>query len=288
MTPRPAKTPRPDDRLASLPCALSIAGSDSGGGAGIQADLRAFAWFSVFGLTAITAVTAQNPRQVADVHIVPAANLFEQIEAVFAEFAIGAVKTGMLANAAGVRAATRAVARHESTPLVLDPVMAATSGARLLEADAAEILEAELLPRATIVTPNLPEAEILLGRPLRSPQACVDAARELAERCRGFAMIKGGHSDAVSVDWVSDGERVWRLSSPKVSARTTHGTGCALSAAAAACLARGLEPLEALHRAKAYVYGSLKSCRRIGPDIWGLVPPDVLPLSEVVIEPVAV
>ena len=279
--------PAPHISEGLVPCALTIAGSDSGGGAGIQADLRAFSYFGVFGLTAITAVTAQNPHVVESVEILPVEAVADQIQAVFAAFAVGVMKTGMLATAATVRATARAAARYDSVPLVLDPVMVATSGASLLASDAVVILASELMPRATVLTPNLPEAEVLLDRPLRSPRDLPEAARDLGKKCAGLAVVKGGHSAEVAVDWVSDGVSVWRMSSPVAPARTTHGTGCSLSAAVAACLARGDPPLEALRKAKAYVFGTLSACRQAGENTWVMTPPRVLPIESVRVDPVS-
>jgi len=261
---------------------MTIAGSDSGGGAGIQADLHAFSFFDVFGVTAVTAVTAQNPKQVVAVHPLPPEAVLQQIQAVFAEFRVGAVKTGMLFNGEIVRVVARALARHPDVPVVVDPVMVATSGGRLLLDDAVAALREQLLPRARIVTPNLPEAEALAGAALRTPQEIADAALGLARRCDAVVVIKGGHrADEAAVDVASDGGRVWTLVSPRVPAASTHGTGCSFSAALAACLAAGDDPLLALRKAKAYVYAALRSCVRVGPDVWARQRPANLPLHDI-------
>ena len=267
---------------AAWPVALTIAGSDSGGGAGIQADLRAFRHLGVFGTAALTAVTAQNPKGVIDVHAVPPGSVTKQAEAVFAEFWVGAVKTGMLFSSELIYAVAHSLDAHREIPLVVDPVMVATSGARLLREDAVEALCTTLLPRASWITPNIPEAEIITGRALSLAADRQGAALELAARFGCAVMLKGGH--AVSdraVDFVSDGDRCWRLSSPAVQAPTTHGTGCSLSAALAACLAKGHSPLEACRAAKAYVLGSLQQCRRVGRDAWALDPPAELVADQV-------
>jgi hydroxymethylpyrimidine/phosphomethylpyrimidine kinase len=263
-------------------CALTVAGSDSGGGAGIQADLQAFSYFGVFGTCAITAVTAQNPAAVTDVAPVPPPSVRAQIDAVVAAFAVGAIKTGMLFSAEIIDAVAEALAAHAGIPLVVDPVMVATSGARLLRPDAVESLGRRLLPAASLTTPNLPEAEILLGRDLRDPDGIPSAARDLAREYGVTVLLKGGHTaGGDAVDVLSDGDSLWELRSPRVSAATTHGTGCSLSAAIAACLACGDAPLEAARRAKAYVLGRLRACRRVGPRSWGASAPECLPLGEV-------
>jgi hydroxymethylpyrimidine/phosphomethylpyrimidine kinase len=259
-----------------------VAGSDSGGGAGIQADLAAFAYFEVFGTTAITAVTAQNPTEVTAIRALSPGIVAAQIEAVFAAFAVGAVKTGMLFDADIIRAAAGALARRSRIPLVVDPVMVATSGARLLRDDAIRCLREELLPLAAVITPNLPEAEILAGRPLDSRERVRDAALALAREFEATVMIKGGHAEGAEAwDIVSDGRRIQELAAPRAAAPGFHGTGCSLSAAAAALLARGEAVPEALRRAKAYVLGRLRRSIRVGPETWGMAPPAMLPLADI-------
>ena len=265
-----------------LPVALTIAGSDSGGGAGIQADLRTFRHLGAFGTCALTAVTAQNPKGVTDVHVVPPESVVKQVEAVFAEFWVGAVKTGMLFSSELIRAVAGALERHRSVPLVVDPVMVATSGARLLREDAVESLCQALLPQASLITPNLPEAEILAGRRLSSRDERRDAAAQLSARFGCAVMLKGGHvvSDR-AVDLFCDDGLCRQLASAAVRAPTTHGTGCSLSAAVAAGLARGQSPLEACRAAKAYVLGSLRCCRRVGRDAWAMEPPPGVDAGQV-------
>jgi hydroxymethylpyrimidine/phosphomethylpyrimidine kinase len=274
---------RPDDAsVDEWPVALSIAGSDSGGGAGIQADLAAFAYFQVFGTTAVTAVTAQNPHDVTAIQAIDADTIAAQIAAVFTAFTVKAVKTGMLFDADIIDAAAAALRARPGTALVVDPVMVATSGARLLRDAAARRLRDALLPLAAVITPNLPEAEILSGRPLDGAAAIRTAARELAREFNAVVMIKGGHAaGGTAVDTVSDGRRLWEMSAPRVSAPGTHGTGCSLSAAAAACLALGTDIPTALHRAKAYVLGRLLRPVRVGPHTWGMAPPADLPLAQI-------
>ncbi len=270
--------------------ALTIAGSDSGGGAGIQADLRAFAQFGVFGTSVITAVTAQNPAGVRGVHAVDAESVLAQLGAVLDAFDVGAAKTGMMFNAEIIRAVAAGLrACPRRFPLVVDPVMVATSGSRLLRDDAADALCRELLPLAAVITPNLPEAEVLCGHAVRSPQEAADAARELAARFGTPVLLKGGHSaEAPGTDLFCErGGALWRLRSPVVAEpASAHGTGCSLSAAAAACLAKGMSTLEALRHAKAYVYGALCGGVRVGQGTFAMWPAERLPLDEIVVEKV--
>lgn len=221
------------------PRLLTIAGSDSGGGAGIQADLKTFEAFGVFGTTAITAVTAQNTRGVTAVAVLDPVMIGAQIRAVCEDLAPDACKTGMLANAAGVLATADALRETGLEPVVVDPVMVATSGDRLLEEDALEALREALLPLAALVTPNLPEAELLLGRSIPDVGALGDAARALVDLGPGAALLKGGHlpgPEVVDVAW--DGVELREFRSPRIETTSTHGTGCTLSAAIAAGLAR--------------------------------------------------
>ena len=274
--------------FSKKPVALTIAGSDSGGGAGVQADLRAFGYFGVFGTSVITAVTAQNPRGVRGVHAVDPANVRAQMDAVLEAFEVGGIKTGMLFSAEIIRSVADGLRAQAGAgrqiPLVVDPVMVATSGSRLLREDAAAALCRELLPLAMVITPNLPEAEMLCGRPVRSAQDAAAAARELAARFGTAVLLKGGHNpETPGTDLFCDREGVlWCLCSPNLANPVSaHGTGCSLSAAAAACLAQGMVPLEALRYAKAYVYGALQSGVRVGPDTFAMWPPERLPLDEI-------
>lgn len=234
------KTPTP--RKPTLPFALTIAGSDSGGGAGIQADLRAFASQSVFGLSALTAVTAQNSTAVTAVKVMPPALVSAQVDALLADFPVHAVKTGMLANAAIIRAVARHAATDPRRPWVVDPVMIASSGAALLDPQAVGALRRQLLPRASLLTPNLPEAETLLGRRIRHANDLAEAAQALRELGPGAVLLKGGHlpgSEVVDIYCDLHGLRSYRA--PKQRLRG-HGTGCALASLVAARLAWG-EPM---------------------------------------------
>nr|7R8Y_A Chain A, Phosphomethylpyrimidine Kinase [synthetic construct]7R8Y_B Chain B, Phosphomethylpyrimidine Kinase [synthetic construct] len=248
-----------------MPVALTIAGSDSGGGAGIQADLKTFSALGVYGMSVITAVTAQNTLGVQGVHDIPPELVAAQIDAVFEDLRVDAVKTGMLSNAEIVEAVAEALRRYGVRPLVVDPVMVAKSGDPLLAPDAVEALKERLFPLATIITPNLPEAEVLLGRPIRTEEEMEEAARRLLALGPKAVLLKGGHLEGEeAVDLLADGEGIHRFSAPRVQTRNTHGTGCTLSAAIAAHLARGHDLPEAVREAKAYLTGAIKAAPSIG------------------------
>jgi hydroxymethylpyrimidine/phosphomethylpyrimidine kinase len=244
-------------------CALSIAGSDSGGGAGVQADLKTFAAHGVHGLSAIAALTAQNPRGVTAVHMPPADFLRAQIDACFEDFEIGAVKLGMLADAGIVHAVADALARHRPRWIVLDPVMVATSGARLLDADAVNALRTRLLPLASLVTPNIPEAEALLGHAIADGQAADAALAELLDLGANAALLKGGHlSEGGDVhDRYADRDGRANFRHPRLSIRA-QGTGCTLAAAVTANLCAGATLLKTCEAATDYVRGALEHAYR--------------------------
>jgi hydroxymethylpyrimidine/phosphomethylpyrimidine kinase len=239
------------------PVALTIAGSDSGGGAGIQADLKSFAANGVFGTSAITALTAQNTRGVLGVHPVPAAFVVAQVEAVLADLPVAAVKTGMLATAETVRAVAELAAAGRLPKLVVDPVMVSSSGDRLLEPAAERLYVEALLPHATVLTPNLREAQVLLDSTIRTLADQHEAARALGALGPSVVVVKGGHAvedtgdDAVDV--VFDGTATRELRAPRIDTPNNHGTGCSFASATAAGLARGLDVAEAVEAAKAYV-----------------------------------
>ena len=242
------------------PAVLTIAGSDSGGGAGLQADLRVLAAHGVHGVTAVTAVTAQNSRAVAAVEPVSPRMVAAQVRAVFDEFEIGAVKTGMLATAAVVEAVCEALEAHPGPPLVVDPVIAATSGRRLLDEDAVAVVRDRLLKRTRVVTPNRFEAEVLAAQPVASVDDARRAAAGIRARGAAAAIVTGGHFDtAESVDVLDDGGVVVELRGPRIAGRQTRGTGCTFSAAIAAGLAAGLPLAEAAARAKRYVEGAIRN-----------------------------
>ena len=239
--------------------ALTIAGSDSGGGAGIQADLKTFAAFGVYGTSAITAVTAQNTTGVTAWAAMDAELVEAQIEAVAGDFAVAAVKTGMLATAAIVEAVAATVAALELPNLVVDPVMVAKGGHRLLDDDAVHTVRSELLPRALIVTPNIPEAEVLSGTSIRSLDDMRRAARDIRRLGPTVVVVKGGHLEGdASIDVVCGEGEEFELSGPRVVTRHTHGTGCTFSAAIAAGLALGRTVSEALRDARAYLQGAIE------------------------------
>lgn len=247
------------------PRALTIAGSDSGGGAGIQADLKTFAAFGVYGTSAITTLTAQNTLGVSGVHVVPAEFVTAQIEAVVSDIGCDAVKTGMLATSAIVEAVVAAVEALDLPNLVVDPVMIAKSGDRLLDADAVHAVRASLLKVARVVTPNIPEAEALAGMSIQSRGDMREAARRIAALGPGAVLVKGGHLpgdevvDLVYVDGVFH-----ELAGPRVEGRHTHGTGCTLAAAVAAGLARGEDLVASAEAAKAFVAGAMRHGVNVG------------------------
>lgn len=243
-------------------CCLTIAGSDSGGGAGIQADLKTFAVLGVHGVSAITALTAQNTRGVAAVHPVPAKHLRAELDAVFEDFEVAAVKTGMLGDARAVRCVARELERRKPRWLVVDPVMIATSGARLLDPGAVRVLIERLIPLADVLTPNLPEAEALTGIAIRSAR---DGER-VAERLLGYGakavLLKGGHGRGREVlDRWLDARGALELRHPRLAGQF-HGTGCTLSSALAAELAKGAAPRAAARRAIAFVQRAMRGAFR--------------------------
>lgn len=237
-----------------VPRALTIAGSDSGGGAGLQADLKTFTAFRVYGMSVVTALTAQNTQGVTGIHPVPPAFVRSQIDAVLGDIGADAVKTGMLANAAIIATVARAVRDYRSANLVVDPVMVAQSGGALLEASACDALLSELIPLATITTPNLHEATILSGVEIGSVADMRRAARALVTRGARAVLVKGGHlAGDESVDVFDDGRVVQELRAKRLDTPHTHGTGCQLSAAITAGLARGRPLLDAITTAKHFI-----------------------------------
>ncbi len=243
---------------------LTIAGSDSGGGAGIQADLKTFAAFGVYGMSVVTAVTAQNTREVTAVHEVPPEVVAAQIDAVFDDLGVDGVKIGMLASSSIVEAVAERLGAHVGPPIVLDPVMVAKSGAPLLAADAVEALRQKLLPLATLVTPNLPECERLTGAPVESEEERRRAARTLAQ-CGPAVLVKGGHGNAPELlDLLFDGERFHRFVHSRQKTRSIHGTGCTLSSAVAAGLALGKELPQAVEEAIEYLQGAISAAFPLG------------------------
>lgn len=247
-----------------LPVALTIAGSDSGGGAGIQADLKTFAALGVHGTSAITAITAQNTITVTDIFELPVEIIAAQIDAVLGDFDVRAAKTGMLASSKIIDAVVGAITEHRITNLVVDPVMVAKGGARLLRDDAIDSLRRRLLPLAAVITPNLPEAEVLLGRPVQTLAERRDAARDLVALGARVAVVKGGHAEGDATDVYWDGTDMVELTGSRVMTLNTHGSGCVFSAAITAGLARGLEPLTAVRAAKAFISSAIERALEIG------------------------
>jgi len=246
-------------------CALTIAGSDSGGGAGIQADLKTFAALGVYGASAITAVTAQNTVAVTRVEEISPAMVTAQIDAVLDDIGADAIKTGMLGSAAIVGAVADALARRAPPCLVVDPVMVSKSGAALLRDEAVELLVRRLLPLALVVTPNLPEAARLTGLPVATMDERRAAARAIAATGPRFVVVKGGHAPGDEViDLVYDGREFEEVRGPRIDTRSTHGTGCTFSAAIAAQLALGLEPQAAIRAARDYLTEALRAARAMG------------------------
>ena len=244
--------------------ALTIAGSDSGGGAGIQADLKTFAAHGVYGLSAITAVTAQNTLAVTGVQEIEPALVSAQIAAVVSDFPVGAAKTGMLSSAAIIHAVAKAVDRH-GLRVVVDPVMVAKSGDRLLRPDAVDALREELLPRAALLTPNLPEASDLTGLRVEDEDEMRVAGEKLLEMGARAVLMKGGHLDGDTVvDLFLDGSHAVPFCGNRIRTRATHGTGCTLSAAVAANLALGREMPEAVKRAREYLRTAMLRATPLG------------------------
>ena len=253
-------------KLKSLPIALTIAGSDSGGGAGVQADLKTFTALCCHGTTAITCITAQNPKGVSGIQPIHADMVRKQIESVFAELPPRAVKTGMLFSSEIIRTVADFFAHGKRPTLVVDPVMIATSGAVLLKPSAIRALKRQLLPVATLVTPNLDEAELLTGRKLSSVEDLKQAALEIYERHGCAALVKGGHlklrSEAIDVFY--DGHEMRELTARRVRGVSTHGTGCTYSAAITAHLAHGKTLFSAVELAKRFITTAISQSYKAG------------------------
>ena len=248
----------------TTPIALTIAGSDSSGGAGIQADLKTFAALGVYGASVITALTAQNTRGASGIHAVPAGFVTAQIDAVFSDLHVDAVKIGMAAEFATIDAIAAGLTRWSPKHVVLDPVMVATSGDRLLATEAVDALRTKLMPRASLVTPNLPEAAALLDEPVALDESAIESQgkRLLALGCRAV-LIKGGHGEgAESIDYLVSSGGTIALAAPRVATKNTHGTGCSLSSAIAAGLAKGEDMESAVRNAKAWVHAAIAAADR--------------------------
>jgi len=244
--------------------ALTIAGSDSGGGAGIQADLKTFAALQVYGMSAITAITAQNTLGVSAVQGIDPDVVAAQIRAVVSDIGVGAAKTGMLFSADIIKAVAATLQSVQVPLLVVDPVMVATSGARLLQPEAEASMRQEMLPLATVVTPNLAETEVLVGHQVSSLDEMRAAAEQLVAQGARAVVVKGGHAVTKATDVFYDGNRMELLQGEVIETHNTHGTGCTLSAAICAYLARGATLRDAVRHAKTYITGALRHSLSIG------------------------
>ena len=244
----------------SIPIALTIAGSDSGGGAGIQADLKAFSAHGVYDASVITAITAQNTQTVRSIHYLPQQMIADQIDAVFDDLRVDAVKTGMLGDAHTLAVVAERLKHYQPAKLVIDPVMVAKSGDALLRRNAVELLKRELLPLASLITPNLPEAAVLLD--ISEPQTLAEMAcvvKQLHQLGAAAVLLKGGHLPGTeqATDLFYDGRQLVHLPAPRVATQNTHGTGCTLASAITAGLASGLDCLSAVQQAKTYIHGAI-------------------------------
>jgi hydroxymethylpyrimidine/phosphomethylpyrimidine kinase len=247
-----------------IPKAMTIAGSDSGAGAGIQADLKTFIAHGVYGTSVLTAVTAQNTRAVFAVAEVPEEVVALQIDAVLEDIGTDSAKTGMLSSQSIIETVVDRIAAWGIDKLVVDPVMIAKSGDRLLQTDAVAALRDHLLPLALVATPNIPEAEVLSGRTIINGDQLKDAARAIASMGPRFVVIKGGHREGLPIDLLFDGTYFLEFESKRIQTENTHGTGCTYSAAITAQLARGLEAIEAVNEAKRFVSDALRASYSVG------------------------
>ena len=250
------------------PRAMTIAGSDSGGGAGIQADLKTFAALGVYGTSALTAITAQNTVAVTDVHEIPTSAISAQIDAVLSDIGADAVKTGMLSSSAIIECVVESLGRHAGqlgvSRLVVDPVMVAKSGDSLLRSEAVSALKERLIPLAAVVTPNIPEAETLTGMSIVSDDDVAEAARRIVSMGARAVVVKGGHRDGPATDLYFDGENFREFTSPRFDTPNTHGTGCTFASAVAAGLAQGLTTEDAVGQAKVFVTEAIRASFPIG------------------------
>jgi hydroxymethylpyrimidine/phosphomethylpyrimidine kinase len=254
----------PRQNNVKLPVALTIAGSDSGGGAGIQADLKTFAALGVHGTSALTAITAQNTVTVTDIFELSTRIIRAQIEAVVADMDVAAAKTGMLASSAIIEAVASAIVAHGIRNLVVDPVMVAKGGAVLLRDEAIDALRNTLVPMAAVITPNLPEAEVILGRHITTLADRRQAARDLVALGPRVAVVKGGHAEGDAIDVFWDGTQLVELRAARIATTNTHGSGCVFSAAITAGLAKGQDPLAAVRAAKDFITRAIEQSLELG------------------------
>lgn len=245
--------------------ALTIAGSDSGGGAGIQADLKTFHQFGVYGMSAITAITAQNTLGVSGVYPLPTEAVAHQIREVLRDIGADAAKTGMLFDAAIIRSVAAELALYRNIKLVVDPVMIAKGGAKLLLDEAIEALKKDLLPLAEVVTPNLPEAEVMTGMLIRTPEHMREGAKVIHALGARYVMMKGGHLEGDEVlDILYDGQAFYEIAHERIQTRHTHGTGCTFSAALTAELAKGRPLVQAVETANRFIFEAIKTAPELG------------------------
>ncbi|MFE8700215.1 bifunctional hydroxymethylpyrimidine kinase/phosphomethylpyrimidine kinase [Cytobacillus sp. FJAT-54145] len=244
--------------------ALTIAGSDSSGGAGIQADLKTFSALKVYGMSVITAVTAQNTTGVRSIATIPTNIIQDQMEAVLEDIPVGAVKIGMLSSSHVIKTVVSTLVNVKATNIVLDPVMVSKSGHHLLEYEAVQTLKEDLIPIATIVTPNLPEAEAILGRKILCEEDMKEACQQLNELGPKYVLLKGGHLEGDPVDVLYDGTEFHHFYQERILTKNTHGTGCTLSSAIAAHLAKGNSVVDSVHLAKEYITGAIQHSISIG------------------------
>lgn len=250
--------------MKDVACALTIAGTDPSGGAGIQADLKTFQELKSYGMSVITSVVAQNTTGVQNVHHMPLSMIESQLESVYSDMPIDAVKTGMIANIDMMKMIKKYIIKKE-IPFVIDPVMVATSGDTLINEEARHYLRTHLIPICTIVTPNIPEAEYITGRKIESVSDMKAAAKEIVSSYNAKSvLIKGGHLDGDAVDFLYDGKDMHTFTEKRINTKNTHGTGCTLSAAITAYLSQGLHLVEAVQRGKDFVTAAIKDSFDIG------------------------
>jgi hydroxymethylpyrimidine kinase / phosphomethylpyrimidine kinase / thiamine-phosphate diphosphorylase len=247
-----------------IPRILTVAGSDSGGGAGIQADLKTITLLGGFGMSAVTAVTAQNTLGVKGIHELPPDFVGLQMDAVISDIGVDAMKTGMLGSPETIRLVAAKIRQYRISRVVVDPVMVAKGGARLLAPEALESLKRELIPLAEILTPNIPESEALTGREVKGVKGMAEAARQIHRLGARHVLVKGGHLAGEAVDVFFDGRKIFEFPAARVLTRNTHGTGCTLSAVLAVELARGSRPLDAVEKAKTLITSAIRSSLALG------------------------
>lgn len=251
-------------KLKRVPTAMTIAGSDSGGGAGIQADLKTFAAHGVYGTCAVTAITAQNTLHVTSVHETPPDVVSAQIEAIVSDIGVDVTKTGMLASHSIIHAVATCIRGYHLSPLVVDPVMVSKGGESLLREDSVAALIKHLIPLATVVTPNAPEAEAITHLPVTSATQAKEAAKAIADMGVQWVLIKGGHFSSAAVDTLYNGKEFYEFTHERIHTNSTHGTGCTLASAIAAGLANGLAVPDAVDNAKQYVTTAIKKAFKLG------------------------